>query len=384
MSDYRGFRWPRRSDRQLLTAATASGPEAGEAWRQWLAGTDLDDIDGPAQSLIPQVMLNFQRNGIEVPEAGRLKGLLHRTWYENKLTTHAASQALTVLKAAGIEAMLLKGAALLAMRAGGTAARTMGDVDILVRPGEARRAAALLLAEGWRTTWLPVEALDVVHAIELRSASEQSIDLHRSMLEDNPCSTADEGAWARSREAVLNGVPARVPSVEDLLIGVCVHGTRAMPRPTLRWVLDARDLILDAGDSLRWEVVVAVARERKATLAISEALGYLRAEFGVPVPAETLAALRSSRRGPVERVDYRAQGNKDRVPYAILSTFTRYLRQDTNRSWWLRARMFPRFLQSLWGADSLLKVPGMGLRRVLLLRRGAHHIKGANASRARG
>lgn len=377
---FREFRWPTPAQLLLLRAATGDAAAAAAAWDAWRATNNLDSIDALSQRLVPQLAENLRRHRIETPESARLKGLLHRAWYENKLAIHDATAAIDALRSAGIESMLLKGGALLATRAGDSAARSMSDVDLLVRERDASRAVAVLCEAGWRpaagsTSLVAVAALRSLHAVELRSAAGRPLDLHRTMLEDNPRPGADEGAWRRSREAMLGDSPVRIPSPEDLLVAVCVHGTRATPGPTLRWALDARDIVERSPSPVDWALVVRIARERRSTLAMEEALAFLRQELGVPVPQKALASLAATRRGWLERLDYRAQGTKDRVAWAVISSFTRYLRQSAGRGPIRTATGFPRFFQHLWGLEYLRDVPREGFRRVRRHITGRHHLR---------
>jgi hypothetical protein len=195
------------------------------------------------------------------------------------------------------------------------------------------------------------------------------------MLEDNPRLGADEGAWRRSGEVMLGDLPVRIPSPEDLLVAVCVHGTRATPEPTLRWAVDARDIIEGSPNSVDWSLVVRIARERRCTLAMEEALAFLRQELGIPIPTEATAALASARKGWLEKVDYRAQGAKDRVRWAVVSSLTRYLRQSAGRSPIRTVIGFPGFLQQLWDLEHLHDVPRDGLRRAYSHITGKHRLR---------
>ena len=358
----------------LLRAASASGPEALAAWHEWLATGDLDDIDGASFAVMPQVYEHLVVTGGEFEEAGRLQGMQRRQWYQNRISMHALAQAAGVLAGAGIESMPLKGAALLLTAPGVSSSRGMSDVDLLVRPEDAVRAAEALMAAGWIKGWArmpaPAQAFAVMHAVPLRHTSGASLDLHRQMLEDNRAPGIDAGAWKRARSVDIEGQAVRLPASEDLLVGVCVHGTRATPTRTIRWVLDVLALLEADGASMDWDLVVRIARRRRVTLAMAEALRFAREEFGADVPEAAISDLLRARRGWIEQLDYRAQGNKQRPAWAVASTFTRYLRQAQGQGVLHGARNFPAFLRTLWGVERTRDVPLEGWRRLRALSAG--------------
>ncbi len=234
------------------------------------------------------------------------------------------------------------------------------------------QGAEELLAAGWQRSWPPTpepsRVFEVMHALELRNVSGAALDLHRQMLEDNRAPGMDQGAWKRARRMTVEGAEVRVPSPEDLLVMVCVHGLRATPTRTIRWVLDVLAIIEAFGGELEWDVVLRIARRRKVTLAMAESLEFVRNEFGAGVPESTLAALRGAKRGWVERVDYRAQGRKERATWAVASTFTRYLRQADGNGMVAGVRKGPGFLRALWGLERTRDIPLDGWRRVQAMR----------------
>lgn len=374
MRQLRGGRWPDERQMLLLRAATEQGEAALAAWREWLATGRFDDIDGASFAMIPQVYEHVVAVGGEFEEAARLHGIQRRQWYQNRVAMHALAQAVGALADAGIEAMVLKGAALLLSVPEVSSSRGMSDVDLLVRSEDAVRAAEVLLSKGWAKSWQrmpqPAQAFELMHAYPLRDIAGASLDLHRQMLEDNGAPGIDRGAWKRAGSAEIEGRVVRVPAPEDLLVAVCVHGTRATPSRTIRWVLDALAVIAAFGADMDWDLVVRIARRRRMTLSLCEALWFVRGEFGAVVPESTFEALRSSRRGWIERLDYQAQGGKQKPAWAVASTFTRYLRQAQGQGVVAGARNFPAFLRMLWGVERTRDIPADGWRRLRALQSG--------------
>src|SRR5205823_1539331 len=76
-------------------------------------------------------------------------GLYRQSWYENQLALHRLAKAVTSLNAAGIEVLVLKGAALSLLHYRDLGARPMLDVDLLVAPRHLWEAIQVLAASGW-------------------------------------------------------------------------------------------------------------------------------------------------------------------------------------------------------------------------------------------
>ena len=118
---------------------------------------------------------------------------LHARLHERRIT-----HALGLLRAAGVEPLLIKGwaAARLYPHPG---LRPYGDVDLLVRPAERARAAA---------------------ALGGRDGHRCRVDLHDSL---EGVDTPTEALFERSRLAPLGSIRVRVPGAEDQLVLLCLH-----------------------------------------------------------------------------------------------------------------------------------------------------------------
>ncbi|MGI8927594.1 MAG: nucleotidyltransferase family protein, partial [Tepidiformaceae bacterium] len=244
------MRWPTAREELLLRAATGRPAEALNAWGRWLATGSLDESDAiESYSLLPAVYRNLQRLGADAPELARLKGIYRHTGYQNHLLLRAAADAVATLAAAGIETVVLKGAALLLLTYRDVGLRTMNDVDILVRPGHALAAGRALREAGW-TCAFPGQrfegAVAVLHAAGFTAPGLRSLDLHWAMLEECCYAGADDAAWAAAVPFSFEGVATRSLCATDLLLHVCVHGSRGSPAHVIHWVADAIAILRDA------------------------------------------------------------------------------------------------------------------------------------------
>jgi len=198
--------------------------------------------------------------------------------------------------------MLCKGAALIVAEGRDPGARPMGDVDIVVAPGDARRALELLVAAGYRPTGgiEPFSALRVRRGLNLVGPQTDGggLDLHWTRLLSPERET---DVFSRAHTASLLGVPTLAPCSTDSLLTILAHGTSFDPAP-VRWVLDACFLLSRPVDAIDWDLLVYRARDGVIARPVATALATLRASFEVDVPPAVLRALSGARGGVVDRL----------------------------------------------------------------------------------
>src|SRR5205085_7151676 len=146
--------------------------------------------------------------------------------------------------------------------------RRFVDLDVIVRARDIGRASELLRGMGYAPQGL-------THAQEAALARTQhniayardggrlTVELHRDVAsKDFADVTLDEGAWSRASSVrILNG-SVETLSAEDLLLALCVHGTKHLWE-RLAWVCDVAALI-NSRESLDWQAVFERARAAHA------------------------------------------------------------------------------------------------------------------------
>ena len=135
--------WPSPTQELLLDAALARGDRALAAWRAWAAEGRLDRTDRVSRRLLPFVYGNLSAQGLDDPLLGRLREFYLATWKRAQDLLRALERALRVLNAAGIETLLLKGAALAPFYYDDEGVRWLGDLDVLVPTLNALRSGAV-------------------------------------------------------------------------------------------------------------------------------------------------------------------------------------------------------------------------------------------------
>jgi len=194
----------------------------------------------------------------------------------------------TLLIADGIEPVFLKGSTLAVLAYGAIDRRQFGDIDLLVRPTDARRAAMVLEKAGYRT---PGEACDLAERVAStmplakdiavrHPGNRQTVELHWRMTD-----TVQSSVWDREAVQWVDLAPsAAVPTLANdaLFAYICNHGAAHL-WARLRWLADVAALLSrepDGGDRL-WHGAVARGQTRAGAFAILLAGRF----FGTPPPS---------------------------------------------------------------------------------------------------
>jgi hypothetical protein len=156
---------------------------------------------------------------------------------------------LQLFAAQGIPAVPFKGPTLAVSAYGHLAFRQFGDLDILIPLREFHRAKELLLSKAYLPTCNFTDEqeaayLESQHAVLfVHRDSGYCVDLHVQVTRrEFPFLLDAEEVWARTEPAGLGGAMARYPSSEDLLLILCVHGSKhAWGR--LQWICDVAELV---------------------------------------------------------------------------------------------------------------------------------------------
>jgi hypothetical protein len=202
------------------------------------------------------------------------------------------------LAAAGIDVLVLKGAALVlrVYRRFGT--RTMADIDILVRPESLDRAVAVLTALGWTPSGRKVsrtrELMRVEHALPFTADAPLSLDVHWRLV-NGETPGARDAIWSASEWIDVNGVAVRTPAATDLLFHVLVHAVQRTWDPSPRWLIDSWMLLTVHGQSMAWPRLVQLARWTSTSVRVATALADLDRELAATLPGETCDAIRNVR-----------------------------------------------------------------------------------------
>jgi len=294
-----------RELRLLIECARASIEPAGAARIRELAagGLDWTRLEKLAErhGLRPLLYWHLHTIGAAgVPDESLafLRDCFQRNAALTALLTGELVRLLALLRDHGVEAMALKGPAAAVALYGHVARRQFYDLDILVRARDVWRAGEVIERQGFepecriRDEWRDACVRHVYVREFRRDGGRTAIDLHWDIAEPFFGVRFDADAvWGRSRQMTLQGHPVLVPSDEDQLLMLCVHGSRHA-WSKLEGLGGLAEL---AGRStLDWALVWRTARRMRCQRMLAFALRLAHGLFDSWLPPEA-AALSDSR-----------------------------------------------------------------------------------------
>ncbi len=327
-----------------------------------LSEADWDEVFEFAQThgVTPLLHRNLKSRyaDLRVPEAiqTRLRDTYRATGIRNTRIFAQLNGILKGFRAAGIDVVVLKGAHLAELVYEEVALRPMGDVDLLVRPGDLRAATQLLRSMGYEQpghegSASPRHQEPVVEQMEIDSFRKPGgllLDIHYFAVIPGQTEKASiESVWDRAMTVRLGGAEALVLSPEDLLLHLCVHAALNHGFAVrLVNICDIPAVVDRFGDRFDWAVFWGRSREWGAeraalvTFALAERLlGWRRppaSQSGEDLPPAVFDVVSVS----------------ERLLFSQSPTFT----------------LFPQ-MAKLWGDASLIEKARLVLDRVFVSRK---------------
>jgi hypothetical protein len=326
----------------LVRAAVVGGSVGRRAWTTWFermpAGAER--YDHGSERLLPLVYRAMLRNDAEIPGRELLATSYRRSWYSHNRLLRTAQPALDVLHDAGYDVMVVKGVALAARFYDDRGARSIGDVDIVVREEQAVEALDALLRSGWRSDDPAISAEELLgrnHAIALVDDHGGNVDLHRRMFQLSRAGL-DAPVWDRAVMMNLNNVSVLTPCVADEMLLAVVHGWAWSAVSSIRWIPDVAALTphMEHDD---WQTLIDEARRREVSYRVWTGLKEVQGHFDVPVPSWVLDEFASGPFASFEESEERWHVKAHaRVPPGVFAYYE-YVRQEgspTGIVWWTR------------------------------------------------
>jgi hypothetical protein len=208
-----------------------------------------------------------------------------------------AQQTVQSLSERGVPALLLKGAAVGALRDPTFRDRPMTDVDLLVQDGDTERAVDAILAAGWKLTENPVylemlqDAHHLPHFVDA-ALPDTRLELHRELMpEDQPFAFDKALFWRDARPAPAPFSGALVPSPEHLMLHAVVHFAWQHTLTFGAWRTFRTVHLVSTLPGFTWGRFTTEARAVKAGSCAYWTLRLARAMAGIAVPDDVLGAL---------------------------------------------------------------------------------------------
>ena len=357
---------PTGEETELLRSALWDGETAVPSWLRWRSRQeDLDSVETGAHRLLPLVYRNLLGH-VGEPDASSLKAIYRRSWTTNQFIFRTGRSALEALATAGIDTLVLKGAALGVAHYRDVGARPMADFDIAVPPQSVRGALAALEGAGFTPrSEDAAELLSIRHSESIEGPDGFDVDLHAGVIWRPGL---ERSFWEAAVPLEVGGTMTLDLCPADLLFHVCVHGAAWNEVRPLRWAADAHKVITSSGERLDWDRAAELAASSRLTLPLAEAFRYLARELEAPVPAAILARLENAPVAFSERQAYEALARPPsplRSAYMLWWIWERYRGQaeiDRRRP---NPVGFLRYLQGFWALENAGRVPVEAGRRLL-------------------
>ena len=286
----------------LELLSPASAPE--EAFKL-LSHTDAEQWDAliteahhqTVAPLLFTLLLNLNKShGLEIPQQEKLYQTYLPTATQNMLTLHNAEILLNAFQKSGIPAVGLKGVFLIEHVYPDIGARTMNDIDLLVKKQDLPKCLEVMQELGYRTTTyfsLADENFDTKHVPPMERPGGALVELHWTLLEeDEPFTLEAEPIWERTLPAKIAGVDAFSLGVEDLILHLCIHLTyQHYLNLGLRGLMDIALVIHKFRPEIDWQKMVEIARSWGAERVAALTLMLVETQLNIPIPSEVLSAL---------------------------------------------------------------------------------------------
>jgi hypothetical protein len=287
-------------DAERLIAFLAEHDVATET----LAPADWDRLITLAHrhNVAPLLYARLNKRGVTAPPeiTERLHHVYLASATRNVRLFRAVANILNALRSANIPVIPLKGACLAEAVYDNIALRPMGDVDLLVRPGDLAQALEVLRGLGYVASHpFDMESVRQVahHMPQLSKPGEVTIELHWTIV--NPCRNIRfddrdlEGVWSRAMPVKIGGVDALMLSPMDLLWHLCLHASvqHRFDGIGLRDFWDMALVIRRYADEIDWEQFARRVNQWGMANGVYFALKLAEEWTGVAVPEATMRSL---------------------------------------------------------------------------------------------
>jgi hypothetical protein len=257
-------------------------------------------------------------------------GFISNTARNHSLTIELL-RILKTFAAHEIPALAYKGPALAVQAYGQLALRSFSDLDILIRVRDFEQARELLIDA---CAYQPDLTLSAAQETALRSSecdevfsnceTETTVELHWAVTPPFfSFSLSTERLLERSIEIELAGARVRVPAAEDLLLLLCVHGTKEC------WgqleLTSALAELVRSCTELDWSQVASLARQTRSERMLWLGLCLAHDLLDLPVPDEISAQMAADTQTQRLAAEVRGRlfADEDYSPSVIGSTLFR-------------------------------------------------------------
>ena len=233
------------------------------------------------QGMAPLFYFHCRKAGLDIPEAPRrqLQALTLRHRQANQIRTDLLTKIITACEKAGVQLILLKGAALFHLVYPEPGLRPMRDLDLLVHPSQAPVMETLLGDLGF--TVPPAElkkprSSKHLPALTSRvSGYEMTLEVHFSLIEEewDPGQPLVDDLMARARPFSFEGLTAHTLALEDMFRHIYRH--MAVEQARLIALTDLINISEQFEDEMDWERLIQMLPSLQGILSLFHCLSPL-------------------------------------------------------------------------------------------------------------
>jgi hypothetical protein len=279
----------------LLCARRGAGEQAAARIRQLSSeGIDWEYLFQLAgrHAVLPLLYRGLETNAREAAPQDfrdRLRQKFRDNATRNLLLAGELIRIARLFEAESVPVLAYKGPALAVQAYGDLSLRRFIDLDVIVRRSDVGRAGELLQSLGFSKPAGLSESqeqflLRCQHNLAYtRDAGKLTVELHWEVA-PAPFAAVPVGAraWERAVAVGLSGGEVKSLSPEDLLLALCVHGTKHLWE-RLAWVCDVAAL-LNSQTNLDWPFIIRQAQDSRVERMLYLGLRLARGLAGANVP----------------------------------------------------------------------------------------------------
>jgi hypothetical protein len=343
------------------------------AWQTWVAQSDIEQLDEGSYWLLPRVYQRCQ--DLELPCASahetatwqRLKGVYRHVWSRNQMILRYLGAAAQGLQAAGIPAVVVGGAALVAAPGTDVGCRRADDSGIWVPADSLSTALTILKSLGWTPTLSksPEQLRAQQTAVGLRRQRD-TLTLYWRVLPECPVLGVAGEETAIGTTLTLGNATAIALNPTDQCFVCCIQATRWQPRSPVYWLADAAHLIQQY--PIDWARLIHLGQTHRLSLPLLKSLTQLSSFLETAELTQTCQTLQSIPVTAFERAEFAAKAHPNSRWGQLPPLWFEY-RRLTAHSLWQHPAGFAQFLAHRWGLDHSWQVPlhasKQGIKRLL-------------------
>jgi len=287
--------WPTKSQLTLLKAALLPPEQAEPHWYQFITEHNLQELDHGCTQVLPMAFINLKdRMKNDINKKICLSSYKY-VWAKNHLLMHDAKTLLSLLNKHGIDVCVLKGAAFIGHYYPDYGMRVLGDIDLLVKPNQMSALIDLLESNQYKIKSNQDEVnarglLKLFYARSFVNDRGTDFDIHQYLSPFLVNRDFTKRLWMNKRPIDLFDIKnlAYVLSPTYQLLHTVLHGLQYAPVSSVRWVVDATNLLNHHGTYIDWNELIEVCSTHHLNLPMRQSLDFLSKELQIKIPDDVL------------------------------------------------------------------------------------------------